>query len=60
MSSSRASEVSTTLTTMREMSSSGRRSQVPPVAFLFGLHGDALWESGREVNTSIDEIGYPS
>jgi hypothetical protein len=24
------------------------------------LHGDALWESGREVNTSMNEIGYPS
>jgi hypothetical protein len=24
------------------------------------LHGDALWESGRGVNASKDEIGYPS
>jgi hypothetical protein len=24
------------------------------------LHGYALWESGREVNASIDEIGYRS
>jgi hypothetical protein len=27
---------------------------------LHRLHGDALWESGRKVNASMDEIGYPS
>jgi hypothetical protein len=39
------------------------RTMVPSAAGslpLRKLHGDASWESGREVNTSMVEIGYPS